>query len=401
MPTITQLEEQGHALITQQKTLVEDESRAWSEKREEYDKREADIKAILEQHAALKAVDSSPFGAKVEDAKPVETTAKSFGEQFVGSEGFQRILKSKGSHFSSGQMELKATLTEASGGAGGLVPTYLPGVTQILFQRLTVADLMPSGTTDGKSIIYMKESTVTNAASSVAEGGAKPGSDLNLTQVTENYQKIATSLKISDEMLEDVSFVRSYVDGRLTLFVRIQEETELLSGNGTAPDLTGLLNRSGLTAAQAKGADTDIDAIYKEISKIQSSAFVDPSGIVMHPTDWQTIRLSKDANNQYYGGGPFTGAYGNGAATNDGLNLRGGQDLWGVPVVVTTAISQGTALVGAFDTCAQVFRKGGVTVEATNSNEDDFLKNLVAIRAEERLALAVYRPAGFGKVTGL
>ena len=399
MPTITQLEEQGRALIHQQKSLVEDESRPWSEKRDEYDKREADIKSILEQHAALKAVDGNTFGA-LEDVKPVDTSNKSIGTQLVESDSFKGLGSMKGSRFSV-SVDAKATFTEAGGGSGLLVPTYLPGVTELLFQRLTVADLIPNGAASGTSIIYLKESTVTNAASTVAEGGAKPASDLNTTQVTENFRKIATTLKVSDESLEDLPFVRSYVDGRLMLFVQIREEQQLLSGNGTAPDLTGILNRSGLTAAQAKSSDTAVDAIFKEITKIQANAFIDPSGIVMHPTDWQSVRLAKDANNQYYGGGPFTGAYGVGGLREDGSSLRGGQMLWGLPVVVTTAISQGTALVGAFNSCAQIFRKGGVTVEATNSNEDDFLHNLVAIRAEERLALAVYRPAGFGTVTGL
>jgi HK97 family phage major capsid protein len=99
---------------------------------------------------------------------------------------------------------------------------------------------------------------------------------------------------------------------------------------------------------------------------------------VINPADWQSLRLSKDDNGQYYGGGPFTGAYGNGGFSGDML--------WGKPAVVTPSIAQGTALVGAFKTCAQVFRRGGITVEMTNSNEDDFLKNLVAIRAEERAA---------------
>lgn len=400
MPTLTQIEEQGRALVAQQKALVTDESRPWSDKREEFDRIDKDIKELLEQHTAMKTVDGNgQFGA-LSDVKPVETTRRSIGEQFVHSEQFKGVKSAKGSRFSSGSVELKATLTEGAGGSGLLVPTYLPGVTQVLFQRLTIADLIPNGAASGSAVIYLEETAVTNAASSVAEGGAKPGSDLNTDQKTENFRKIATSLKIADEMLQDIPYVQSYVDGRLMLFVQIEEEHQLLKGNGTAPDLTGLLNRSGLTAAQAKGADSAIDAVFKEITKIRAGAFIDPSAIVMHPTDWQSVRLSKDANNQYYGGGPFTGAYGT-ANSSDRGNLGSGEMLWGLPVVVTTAIDQGTALVGAFSTCAQIFRKGGVTVEATNSNEDDFLHNLVAIRAEERLALAVYRPAGFGTVTGL
>jgi HK97 family phage major capsid protein len=187
-------------------------------------------------------------------------------------------------------------------------------VLPLLFQRLTVADLMPNGTASGNSIIYMRESAVTNAAATVAEGGLKPASDINYAQVTETFKKIANTLKISDEMLQDVPYVQSQVNGRLVFFVQQKEEQQLLRCRHRLR-AAGLLNRSGLTAAQAKSTDSAIDAIYKDITKIRVNAFVDPSAIVMHPTDWQGIRLLKDANNQYFAGGPFTGAYGNGAAT--------------------------------------------------------------------------------------
>jgi HK97 family phage major capsid protein len=409
MPGIKQLEDQGRVLLEEQKSLVEDTSRNWSEKRDEYDRREADIKSILEQHAALKSVgdarrqlnDSGDPASAPQQAE----VAKSLGEQFTESKGFQAAVGSdvRSSKFTTGGIEAKATLTGGAGGLGLLQPTYQPGVLPLLFQRLTVADLMPNGTVSGNSLIYMKESAVTNAAATVAEGGLKPASDINYTQVTETFKKIANTLKISDEMLQDVPYVQGQVNNRLVFFVQQKEEQQLLNGAGTGSELTGLLTRSGLTAAQAKGTDIGIDAIYKDIIKIRVGAFVDPSAIVMHPTDWQNIRLGKDSNGQYYAGGPFTGAYGNGAGNmNDRSVLGGGGDsLWGLPVVVTTAATAGTAIVGAFNTCAEVFRKGGITVEATNSNENDFLNNLIAIRAEERLALAVYRPAGFSTVTGL
>jgi HK97 family phage major capsid protein len=406
MPTMKQLEDQGRVLLEQQKSLVEDTARPWNEKRDEYDAREADIKSILEQHKALKSVNADPFGenggAAATEAKP--ESHKSIGEAFTSSKGFQQAISGdvKGSTFTTGAVDVKATLTTAAGGVGLVQPQYLPGVLPLLFQRLTVADLMPQGAASGNSIIYMRESAVTNAAATVAEGGLKPASDFNYAQVTETFKKIANVLKISDEMLQDVPYVQSQVNGRLVFFVQQKEEQQLLSGAGTGSELLGLLNRSGLTAAQAKGADTALDAIYKDITKIRVSAFVDPSAIVMHPTDWQNIRLLKDANNQYFAGGPFTGAYGvGGGGMNDRTILGNDGALWGLPVVVTTSATVGTAIVGAFNTCAQVFRKGGITVEATNSNENDFLTNLIAIRAEERLALAVYRPAGFSTVTGL
>ena len=400
MPTLKQLKEQGNALFNKQTDVVMDD-RSWSEKRDEYDRIQQDINAVMEQYKAQENVEGpNPF--ETQDVTPVETRPQSIGEQVISSEAYKNVANKRGSRFSSGTIEVKtADLTGGAGGAGALQPTYLPGVTPILFQRLTVADLMPSGTTAGRSIIYMKESTVTNAASSVSEGGLKPASDLNITQVTENYTTIATTLKISDEMLEDAPFIASYVNGRLVLFVQITEEAQLLRANGVAPEFTGLLNRTGKQTDTAKGGDTGPDAIYKAITKVRVNAFVEPSGIVMHPNDWQDIRLAKDQNLQYYAGGPFTGAYGNGTPVNDAGNTAPGASLWGLPVVVTTAMTENSALVGAFNTCAQVFRKGGINVEMTNSNEADFLHDLVAVRAQERVALAVYRPGGFGVVTGL
>jgi HK97 family phage major capsid protein len=135
-----------------------------------------------------------------------------------------------------------------------------------------------------------------------------------------------------------------------------------------------------------------MEGIYNQITALRAVSFVEPDAIVIHPTDWQTIRLGKDSQNQYYGGGPFTGAYGNPAPSNL-------DHLWGLKAVITTAIAQGTVLVGGFQESAQVFRNQGDQRADDDSNVDDFINNLITLRAEERLALAVYRPAGFGKVT--
>lgn len=408
MPTIKQLEEQGRALLNDQKALVNDESRPWSEKRDEYDRREADIKAVLDQHTAMKAVAADPFGPVDKAAEVSVSKPQTVEEQIIGSKTYRDALaaKSAGERF-AGAIDLKAaaTITQAGGGAGTVVPEYRPGIVPTLFRRLTVAQLMPNTSISSPTLIYMQETAVTNGAATVAEGALKPPSDITIAQKTENVRKIATTAKISDEMLQDASYIAGYVQGRLVLFVQLAEEDQLLNGNGTAPNLTGLLQRSGLaTAVAVPGTPTANDrpnALYGQISAIRANSFLEPDGIIMHPTDWKTIRLSTDANNQYFGGGPFTGAYGNGSPVSDSGNLGENPDLWGCRVVVTPAITQGTALVGAFGVGAQVFRRTGITVEMTNSNEDDFKNNLVALRAEERLALAVYRPGAFGKVTAL
>lgn len=405
-----ELEHKMAELATKAEAVIEDD-RAWSEKAVEVDGMTKDIKSLAAERSALLAVYGSKGDlkslAEAGNINPEELpdgnadgsrNTKSIGHQFVEADAYQTAMSSKATRFSTGGVDVKATFVESAGAAGGLIPQYMTSVTEILFRRLVVSDLLPAGAITGSALIYPKESTVINAAAAVAEGAAKPASDLNLVQVTENLKKIATTLKVSDETLQDIPFIQSYVDARLSLFVRLTEEDQILNGSGVGANMTGILNRAGLQAAIASDAATGVpsqDAIYKQITAIRSIAFVEPDGIVIHPTDWQTLRLRKDLNGQYYSGGPFTGAYGQGAS---GVAT---DSLWGLRVVITPAIAQGTALVGSFMMCSQLFRKGGLRVEATNSNEDDFLKNLVAIRAEERLALAVYRPGGFGKVTGI
>lgn len=281
-----------------------------------------------------------------------------------------------------------ATLTSDLASGGDLiVPDYRPGILPLLFKRLTIRDLIAPGRTESNMIKYMVETTFTNAAATVAEGAAKPESTLIFDITTDEVEKIAHWLPVTEEMLEDVSQIRSYIDARLRLGVQLTEEDQLLNGDGTTPNISGILDRTGLTAAQARGTDTNADAIFKEMMKIFNASFLMPDAHVINPTNWQTIQLAKDANGQYYGSGPFAGPQ---APT-----------LWGLPVSVTPSIAAGTALSGAFRQASQIFDKGGIRVEASNSHSDYFIKNLVAIRAEERLALAVYRPAAFGTTTGL
>jgi HK97 family phage major capsid protein len=284
--------------------------------------------------------------------------------------------------------QFAATLTEDPASGGKLVqPDMRPGLLPLLFRRLVVADLLASGTTDSNLVSYMVEKTFVNAADTVAEGGTKPESTLTFDAVSDPVRKIAHWLPVTEEMLEDVSQIRSYIDERLRLGVDMTEEDQLLNGTTTAPDIIGIRNRTGIRA-DVDGTDKTIpDAIFEQMMGIYGSAYLMPDGIVMHPADWQKVQLMKTENGEYVGSGPF-------ASPQSAV-------LWGLPVVITPAITSGIALVGAFRAAAQVFRKGGIRVEASNSHQDFFIKNLVAIRAEERLALAVYRPGAFGEVINL
>ena len=197
-------------------------------------------------------------------------------------------------------------------------------------------------------------------------------------------------------MFQDAPQFQSYLQNRMMFGVRRAKESNLLNGNGVAPNLQGILNRTGLATAVVTAAGLTavkaLEGIFNQVTALRSVSFVEPDACVINPVDWQTIRLGKDTAGQYFGGGPFTGAYGQPGPSNQ-------TDIWGLKTVVTTAIAQGTVLVGGFQECAQVFNRQGITLEMTNSNVDDFVNNLITLRAETRCALAVYRPAGFGKVT--
>jgi HK97 family phage major capsid protein len=324
----------------------------------------------------------------------------SIGDVIVGAYADRKSMGGGG--WTTGEVELpgidyrglgqKATVSETASPV--ITPDFQAGVLETLFRRLTVQDLLATGTTGSNQVTYAQETTATNAAAAVAEEAAKPESTLILALVNEPVRKVATFLPVSDEMLEDLAQARSYLDSRLRMFVSHAMEAQLLNGSGTAPNIRGILNRTGVqTVVTTAGltADKAIVAVYDAVTLIRTVAFMEPDAVVIHPTNWSLIRLAKDTNGQYFGGGPFVGPYGVGAIARESL--------WGLPVVVTSAIAAGTVLVGAFRTAGQTFFRSGLTVEASNSHSDFFQKDITALRAEQRAALAVYRPAGFAKIT--
>jgi len=366
------------------------------------------IQAILDEGKAIKtrierAQGDSAMLAEIGRltegmAQPTATDApardrRSLGEQFVADENYRRFIQQGGHRrtgaWTSPAVELNATTLDTTTGSGGplIIPDTQPGFIPLLFRRLVIADLIAPGTTVGNVIQYMKEKTFTNAAAAVAQAGLKPESTLVFEAATSAVQKIAHWIPVTEEMLEDYAQTQSIIDARLRLGLDLAEEDELLNGSGVAPHLLGLMTLPGLSAAQARGADTNADAIFKQITAIAVNVLVTPDGIVMNPINWQTIQLTKNAAGNYLGSGPWAPAQ---PAT-----------LWGLPVANTPSIVANTALVGSYRASAQIFRKNGVRVESSNSHASFFVNNLVAIRAEERLALAVYREAAFGKVTGL
>lgn len=266
------------------------------------------------------------------------------------------------------------------------VPPRLPGIHPPALETRTVRDLFLQGTIGTPSFTYLVETTFTNAAAEVTEGAVKPESALGYTETTEPVQVIATFIPATRQILDDLEYLQSYIEGRLRFMVQRREEAELLTGNGTAPNLKGVLNRSGIQT-YALSAENNMDAIYKGMVKVRNTAFAEPTAIVMHPNNMQTITLTKSSTGDYLYGNP--------------TDPNVGKMLWGLEVRQTTAITANTGLVGAFQPDGQVFQRAGLTVTISTEHSDFFIRNQVAILAEERLGLAIYRPASFCTVTAL
>lgn len=328
--------------------------------------------------------------------------AKSLGEWFV-KHAHAKMIETKGqTGVTVGAPEFVKANTDnhvVGGWTDGapFLTEFDRTIIQALRIRLTVADLLGQGTLSGNAISYLVEGAMEGDFATVAEAGAKPQIHfVNPTQVTDALKKIAGWIKLTDEFIEDADFLKSEIDNRLLYKLGYFEEQQLLNGPGTGSTVLGLLNRSGIqTEASASFATTPTDwpdAIFRAMTKVEVNSGYPADGLVIHPTDYQTFRLQKDANKQYYGGGFFQGQYG-----IDGIPDK--PPLWGLRTVVTPAIAAGTVAVGAFKSVATVYRKGGVRVETATQHASDFTSNLLTIRAEERVALALRVPLGVCKVT--
>ncbi|POH63952.1 phage major capsid protein [Cryobacterium zongtaii] len=359
-----------------------------------------EVKALdIQIAAAAKSADliESIGGlAPEQDIPAASGAAKSLGEHFIKSAGDR--IKSIGERgVTIVAPEFKAnTDTQVSPALSTASTLNIAQVDQTVIslrKAPVIADLLGTGTISGSAITYFVEGAREGNITAVAEGGQKP--QIHYAEpvaVTDSLAKIAGWWDVTDEMLEDLGFLVSEINRRAVYDLVKVEEQQLLNGNGTAPNLRGLLQRSGLQLEVAANRTDNADALYRAIAKVDIGSDLAADGLVIHPSDYQTLRLGKDSNGQYYGGGYFGGTYGNG-----GLEWQ--PPVWGLRTVVTSAIAAGTSLVGNYAQAATLYRKGGVTVESTNSDGNKFTTNKTTFRVEERVALAVRKPAAFVKVT--
>lgn len=279
----------------------------------------------------------------------------------------------------------RAAITSAPGSGGALVAPERGGIILAPQRRLTIRDLVAPGTTNSNAYEYVRETGFTNNAAVVGEGMAKPYSDLKFELENANVRTIAHLFKGSRQILDDAAALQSFIDARARYGLLLAEEAQLLYGNGTGNNLHGIVPQAQVYAAPA---GIDVQALQRidriRLALLQATLAEFPStGVVLNPIDWAAIELLKDGEGRYIIGKP-----------QEGTAPR----LWNLPVVETQAIVQDQFLVGAFSLAAQILDRMGIEVLVSTENDKDFENNMVTIRAEERLAFAVYRPEAF--VTG-
>jgi HK97 family phage major capsid protein len=345
---------------------------------------------------AVKGLHSDDDGDPEDDGTPA-AAGKTLGDHFVksvGPEGLARVKNMAGASVASPEFKAPTDPNLTPAGLAPYLTTFDQTVVHGYRPAPSVASLMGSGSISGTGVTYIVEGAVEGAFTTVGEGAAKPQLHFaDPTLVTDTLKKIAAWWDTSDEMVEDLPFMVSEINQRGTYLLSMTEDNQLLNGLGTGTTIRGLLNRSGIqTETQAVAPDSAADALFRAMTKVMTATGFAADGILINPADYQTLRLGKDANGQYFGGGYFTGPYGQGGVPSQ-------PPLWGLNTIVSPSVAPKTAVVGAFKVAATVYRKGGVRVETTNSDAGKFTSNILTTRIEERLALAVRYPAAVVKVT--
>lgn len=369
-----------------------------NELQEQLEKTEADIAekigGILEsqQKDQARLIHLEQQGVKpVNTLEPVMQTV---GQTFVDSEAYLDAAKRKNEN--TGKVIVGAfphqkgatAIVNATGQNQPLVPDdrlNIPIVIDPAMRRMTIRNLIPGGRTDSNLIQFVKENVFTNSAapqyvSPDLENVAKAESGITFTLENEPVQTIAHWIPASRQVLSDSPMLRSHIDTRLMYGLKLEEESQLLSGDGTGGNLNGLITQAtayntGLDVAN----DTKVDQLRHAILQVTQSEYM-ADGIVLNPADWHTIELLKvnpGTDDRYIWADPQS---------------RNVPRLWGLPVVETQSQTSGEFLVANFAMSCQIFDRWDATIEVANQHSDYFTKNMIAILCEERLALVVYRP---------
>jgi len=371
--TTLDLKKSADELLIAQKGLIDAQSKLTG-RLESLETRNTDLEQKLAARRGGTGEDSKTFGQIVAEHEDMRAFAKG------GSKGTMRLA-----------IPVRQAITSANTSAGDLIwsdrETEIVGMPR---RQMTIRQLLGRGRTSSNLIEYAKQITRTNLAAPVTEGTQKPESTYVWDRADAAVRTIAHFIHVSRQAMEDAAQLAGEIDGELRYGLMLVEEEQLLMGDGTGQNLSGLVTEAtAYSAAFAVTGATMIDTL--RLALLQASLAEYPAdGIVLHPTDWARIELTKDGEFRYI----FANV----------MQLAGPQ-LWGRPVVATQSMTEDDFLVGAFKTAATIYDRMDPEVLASSEDRDNFIKNMITVRAEERLALAVKRPAAlitgdFGNVSG-
>ena len=331
---------------------------------------------------------------------------KTIGEQLAESDAYKAYteqgVKGVDSKGDFSPYEYKTTLNTT-----GYPPESLrtPGILETALRDAdSVIGLFDQIETQQNAYVYLEETTFTNNAGSVAEAADISTSNegaLAFTERTESIRKMATFLPVTDELLADVAGVQGYVNSRLSTMMKLNMDNQLINGNGTAPNLTGVLNKSGINTFDYSGYGGELarlGQIYQAITEIRKDSFTEADAIVMHPSDWYQIVTSvTDIATTSSGAAAKNPLF----VVAGGFGADAAPRIWGLKVVPSTVIAEGTALVGKFGggEAAHVVMRQGVDLAVSDSHSDFFAKNQLAIRLTMRLGFPIYRATSFCSIT--
>lgn len=314
---------------------------------------------------------------------------KSMGQRVVEAESFKG-MDSAARKTMRVSMERKDLLNVTGTVGTGASPanslagsTRVPGIVAPPTRTMSIRDLLMPGTTGASNIEYVVETGFTNNAGMQVEGAAKGKSNITFDLKSAPVRTIAHYFKASRQLLDDAAGLASYIDGRATYGLQLKEEQQFLTGDGTGANILGILPQAtAFNPAFVLSGATPIDRLRLAILQVVLAEYP-ATGFVLNPIDWTKIELTKDNEGRYIIAQPRASEV---------------PRLWGLPVAETQAMASGTFLTGAFNMGAQVFDRMEIEVLLSTENEDDFIKNMVTVRCESRVALAVYRPQAF--ITG-
>ncbi len=320
-----------------------------------------------------------------------EANDMDIGTEFIKSDQYQALLEGRQGQ---ARMEMKTAIINVTGQNQPLVPAdRVAGIIHEPNRLLRIRDVLAATGTNSNLIEFAKENVFTNNAGPQIGGSpeafenvTKPESAITFTLATEAVQTIAHWIPASKQVIADSAQLQGYISGRLTYGLKLKEETQLLSGTGANGQLNGLITQATAYTVQSPQLTNEMDIIREAIKQAQLSEYF-PTNIVLNPQDWYDIDVKKvgstATDERYVVGNP---------------REMSAPRLWGLPVILSNSISAGTFLLGAFDMGAEIKDRMQATVEVSRENSDNFVKNMITILAEERIALVVYRPAAF--ITG-